>query len=323
MTSAILGVDIAKDKFDVALAIDGKFKSKVVNNNPEGFGTLQEWLSQRWKIDHVHVCMEATGTYWEDLAIFLADHGHKVSVVNPSRIKGFAQSEMSRNKTDKGDARLIAKFCQAQKPDPWIAPSKECRELQALVRRLDSLLSMKVMEDNRLPVSDAVVVPSIKEHLNYLELEIERTKVQIKTHVDQNPMLKRLSDLLDTIPGIGEKTIAVVLAEIRSVDNFSNAKQLAAFAGLNPRLHESGTSVRGKTRLSKIGNSKLRKALFFPAMVAKRHNPVIAEFAKRLAANGKNKMTIIGAIMRKLLHIIYGVLKSGLPFDPATSSIKG
>ncbi len=321
MTSAILGIDIAKNKFDVALIINGKIRSKVINNNPEGFKILQTWLNQRWEVDHVHACMEATGVYWEDLAIFLADQGHTVSVVNPSRIKGFAQSEMSRNKTDKGDARLIAKFCQSKKPDSWIAPSKEVRELQALVRRLESLLSMQGMEANRLPVSEAVVVPSIKEHLDYLEREIERTKDQIKDHIDQNPTLKKQRDLLDSIPGIGEKTIAVVLAEIRSVDNFSNAKQLAAFAGLNPMLYESGTSVRGKTRLSKIGNNKLRKALFYPAMVAKRFNPVIAEFAKRLELNGKNKMTIIGAIMRKIIHMIYGVLKSGLPFNPAISSI--
>ncbi len=320
MVTAILGIDIAKNKFDVALLIDGKIRSKVINNNPEGFKALQAWLHQRWKVDHVHACMEATGAYWEDLAIFLADHGHTVSVVNPLMIKGFAQSEMSRNKTDKGDARLIAKFCQSKNPDPWIAPSMEVRELQALVRRLESLLSMQGMEANRLSVSEAVVVPSIQDHLDYLELEIEKTKKQIKDQIDKNPTLKKQSDLLSSIPGIGDKTIAVVLAEIRSVDNFSNAKQLAAFAGLNPMLHESGSSVRGKTRLSKIGNNKLRKALFFPAMVAKRFNPVIADFANRLANNGKNKMTIIGAIMRKLVHIIYGVLKSGQPFNPTISS---
>lgn len=323
MTSAILGIDIAKDKFDIALIINGKIKSKVINNNPDGFNTLQTWLSERWRIDHVHACMEATGAYWENLAIFLADHGHTVSVVNPVRIKGFAQSEMSRNKTDKGDARLIARFCQSKTPDPWIAPLKEIRELQALVRRLDSLLAMQGMESNRLSTSDAVVVPSIKEHLDYLNLEIKKTQDQIKVHINQNPTLKKQRDLLDSIPGIGDKTIALVLAEIRSIDNFSKAKQLAAFAGLNPSLYESGTSVRGKTRLSKIGNNKLRKALFFPAMVAKRFNPVIADFAKRLEKNGKNKMTIIGAIMRKLIHIIYGVLKSGQPFNPAISLIKG
>lgn len=321
METVVLGIDIAKNKFDVALILNGKIRSKVLSNNPEGFKALQQWLVQRWHVNHVHVCMEATGAYWEDLAIFLADQEHTVSVVNPLMIKGFARSEMSRNKTDKGDARLIAKFCQSKKPDPWIAPSKEVRELQALVRRLDSLISMKGMEINRLSVSEDVVETSIKDHLAYLEREIEKTKKQIKDHIDQNPTLRKQRDLLASIPGIGEATIAIVLAEIRSIDNFSNAKQLAAFAGLNPMLHESGSSVRGKTRLSKIGNNKLRKALFFPAMVAKRFNPVIADFANRLERNGKNKMAIIGAVMRKLVHMIYGILKSDLPFNSAISSI--
>jgi transposase len=144
MSVWVLGIDIAKQKFDVALLIDGKTKHKVCKNSAEGFEILSLWLEKQ-KPQKVHACMEATGNYGEDLAIYLHDAGHIVSIVNPARIKGFAQSELIRTKTDKLDAALIARFCLAMKPGPWSPPSPEIRSLRALVRRVDSLIDIKLL----------------------------------------------------------------------------------------------------------------------------------------------------------------------------------
>lgn len=314
-----LGIDIAKRKFDVALLVGGKLKHKVCPNNHEGFVALSAWLA-RQGVDKVHACMEATGAYGEALAAYLHDNGHVVSIVNPARIKGFAQSELSRTKTDKADAALIGRFCQAMNPEPWAPAPPHVRELQALVRRLDALHGMLNQENNRLDGAASVVAPSIVEHIDYLKRTIEDTRRGINGHIDRHPDLKGKRDLLDTIPGIGETTTAVILAELR-LENFTDARKMAAFTGLVPRQRISGSSVRGKTMLSKIGNSRIRKAFYMPAIVAKRYNPVVAAFCERLALAGKSKMAVIGAAMRKLVHIVFGVLKSGKPFDPALAQI--
>jgi transposase len=141
-------------------------------------------------------------------------------------------------------------------------------------------------------------------------------KEQIRDHIDGHPGLRKQARLLETIPGVGEATIAQLLAVVGDLARFKSARQLAAFLGLTPRQHQSGSSVRGKTRMAKMGHAQLRKALFFPAIVATRFNPLVRAFAQRLAQAGKPKMAIVGAAMRKLVHIIFGVLKSGRPFDP-------
>jgi transposase len=138
----------------------------------------------------------------------------------------------------------------------------------------------------------------------------------IKDHIDQNPSLKQQRDLLSSIPGIGELTAAKVLAEIVDIKLYSSARQVAAFAGLVPRHNQSGSSVRGRPRLCKVGTARLRKAMYFPAIVATQHNPTIKALSQRLRDRGKCPMQIIGASMRKLIHIVYGVLKSGRPFNP-------
>ena len=156
----------------------------------------------------------------------------------------------------------------------------------------------------------------IETIVQHLEKEIAQLKKMIKDHINLYPDLQDKQQLLKTIPGIGEATIAQILAFIGNIEDFENAKQLAAFVGLNPQKRQSGSSVNGRTRLSKIGNADLRKAFYFPAIVAKQHNPVMKAFGERLQASGKPTMLVISAIMRKLIHIIYGVLKSGKAFDP-------
>ena len=312
MTFSPIGIDIAKAKFDAAALRHGKYKTKVFQNTPEGFRAFLAWLQA---FPTPHVCLEATGRYGEGLALFLVDHGLAVSVVNPAQIHAFGQAELSRTKTDKSDAKRIARFCLSQRPLLWQPPPPAVRPLQALVRRLESLLEMRQMEKNRLDGADPTVRPSIEAVLATLDTEIAATQTRIREHIDHDPDLRQRRDLLDTIPGLGDATIPVLLAALGDVHRFENARSVAAFAGLSPKEHQSG-KWKGHTRLSKTGDALLRKALYLPAIVARRHNPLIRAFCERLKAQGKNGKLIVGAAMRKLLVLAYGVLKSGRPFDP-------
>ena len=315
MSGSILGVDIAKKKFDVALLINGKPKHKVFPNNEEGFELLMAWL-QKQNVDHVHVCLEASSTYGDELATSMHDAGHTVSIVNPARIKGFARSELLRTKNDKVDASLIARFCLAMHPEPWIPPPLVIRNLQALVRRVDALITMRTQEFHRLGTAQDTIEHSIREHVVYLDRQIEAIKQQIVDLIKNDPDLKAKRDLLKSIPGIGEATIAAILGELHMFERCDHVQKVVAFIGLAPRQFISGTSIKGKPRLSKIGHARLRKALYMPAMVSIQCNPIIQTFYHRLKENGKNGKVIVCAIMRKLVHLIFGILKSGRPFDP-------
>lgn len=318
MALPTLGIDIAKLKFNVCLLnTDGKLKHKVFPNTEDGFQQLSAWLI-RHQMERVHACMEATGAYGEALALHLHGASHQVSVMNPAAVKAFAASRLSRTKTDKVDAELIARFCLAQQPPLWTPPALEVRELQVFVRRLEALIEMRVAEQNRLEAIIAVeaVRTSVEEHITYLSQQIEQTKAAIRQHIDSHPGLRRQRELLDSIPGIAATTAAMLLAEITDITQYRSARQVAAYAGLVPRERYSGSSVRGRTRLSKIGNARLRKALYFPAITALRCSSFFQAWAEGLRQRGKCKMSVIGAAMRKLIHLAYGVLKTGQPFDP-------
>jgi transposase len=317
MTTSPLGIDISRRKFDACLLREGgKLRHRTFPNSADGFSQLSAWLT-KYKVEQVHACLEATGAYGEALSTYLYEAGHTVSVINPAQIKAYAQSRLSRVKTDKADSTLIAQFCAERRPPAWQPLPSEVRELQALARRLDSLVEMRQMEANRLDVAaTAAVSESLAGHLAYLDDEIKRTEGLIRSHIDTHPGLRAQRELLLSIPGVGETTAAKLLSEIMDVTLYRSARQLAAFAGLAPRLHESGSSVRRKARLSKTGAPRLRKALYFPALVAMKHKPRIKALGARLRERGKCPMEVIGAAMRKLVHIAYGVLKSGRPFDP-------
>ena len=314
MSVSVLGIDVAKQKFDAALLVDGKTKHKTCKNSAEGFETLMLWLEKQG-IQKVHVCLEATGNYGEDFAIYLHEAGHTVSIVNPAHIKGFAQSEMIRTNTDKIDAALIAWFCLAIKPDPWTPPSPEIKFLRALVRRVDSLIDMRSQEKNRISTAHESVIVLIKEHIAYLDQEIEKIRRQIADLIGQNPHLKRRKELLDSIPGIGKATIPHILAELDDLEKFNHVREMVAFIGLAPKETLSGSSIKGKPRLCKIGHARLRKALYMPALVSIQCNPAMIDFYNRLKDKGKNGKVIVCAIMRKLVHVIFGVLKSGKKYD--------
>lgn len=312
-----LGIDVAKAKLDCALRTpEGKYKNKVVGNNRQGFNELLTWLAKHDGAQ-AHVCMEATGVYWEGIAEYLVDAKMRVSVVNPMQIKAFGESLMVRSKTDRVDAKLIAQYCQERQPEQWMAPTQAERTLRALVLRLNALQTMQTQESNRLEVSANAVQQGIIDHLAWLENDIKELVKKIREHIDDDPDLRGKRDLLDSIPGLGERTIAILLAYYADIRRFQNAKKAVAFAGLDPRQHESGSSVRGRTRMSKVGHAFLRKALYMPAMVTLYRTDWGKRFRERLAATGKQAKVIIGAMMRKLVHVSFGVLKSGNKFDPA------
>lgn len=313
MLKTILGIDVAKSKLDVALMIGDRTLVKRFDNNKKGFKLVQGWLASL-HIEQVHACLEATGTYGEAIAEFLYEHGHRVSVVNPFQIKSHANSQLRRNKTDKADARIIADFCLKAETQDWKPLPPEVKELQALTRRIEALAEMLQMEENRKEIAPDAARPSIDRMIETLKNEIDSITRLIKDHIDNNPNLKRQSDLLQTIPGIGEKSVRLLLGELQ-FGQFKSARDLAAHAGVTPRKSQSGTSLNS-TRLSKIGSSRIRKALYFPAITALKYNEVIKQFAQRLSQNGKTPMQIICAVMRKLLHIAYGVIKNDRHFDP-------
>ena len=311
-----LGIDVSKKTFDVALLREEKYKNKKFANTVEGFQQLQSWLNhQDVSIDHVHACLESTGIYSRGLATYLHDQGCQVSVINGAQVKGFAQGELSRTKTDKKDACVLARFCRAMNPPLWQPETREIRELKALVRRLEALLEMHRQEQNRLESADSVLLAELQSHIVDLEVRMEQTRKAIDDHIDRHPDLRQKRELLESIPGIGEKTSAAVLSVVADVRAFSSAKKLAAFCGLSPRERQSGTSIRGRAGMSKIGCRMIRKQLFFPAMVALQYNKALKDMRTRMLKDGKPKMLIIGAAMRRLVHIIYGVLKHKTPFN--------
>ncbi|MEG4938852.1 transposase [Microcoleus sp. F4-D5] len=175
---------------------------------------------------------------------------------------------------------------------------------------------MANQEQNRLETATPTVAGLTLAHLEYLKEQQKLIKKLISDHFDQHPHLKQQRDLLSSIPGTGEQTASVLLAEIREISDYENARQLAAYAGLTPCERSSGTSVKGKTRLSCTGNVRRKKALYMPAVVAMRHNPLLKAMSERLLRRGKVKMQVIGALMQKLVHLAFGILKSQKPFDP-------
>ncbi len=313
----VLGIDIAKLTFDATLlTASGAQHYQSFPNSADGFTQFQAWLSQHG-VTQVHACMEATNIYWEALATWLYAQGYIVSVVNPARIKGYAQATMQRNKTDKLDSAVIASFCATHHPAAWQPLSDEHRRLRALVRHREDLLQTQLQQQNRLrDTTDTLVLASLQVVVEVLGSQLKAVEQAIKEHLAAHSELRTNLELLTSIVGIGVVTAAKVLAEFADIEHYESAKAAAADAGLTPSTFESGTSVRRRPRLSKMGKAGIRGALYWPAITAMRRCAGCKAYAERLAARGKAKKVIIGAVMRKLVHIIYGVLKHRTPYDP-------
>lgn len=314
----VIGIDIAKRTFDIAtLQTNGKYRTKAkLANDAAGFETLQQWLVKHSDLQ-AWIVMEATGTYHEALAQWLHGKGYRVCVLNPAQVAYYARSQLQRVKTDKVDAKLIAEYGERHQDElrAWQPEPHATRRLKALVRRLEDLQEIQQMERNRLEIADTSVHASIQSVLQHVDRQITETLKAIRDHIDDDPALRNKRDLLTSIDGIGERSAALLLAELGDPLRFASSRAITAFAGLNPRLQESGT-YKGQTRISRTGSSRLRAGLYMPAVSSLKHNAAISALRDRLKARGKTGKQIVCAAMRKLLHIAYGVLKSGQPFDP-------
>jgi transposase len=273
--STYVGIDGSKEQLAVCLLTEHGSAEVPMDNNRKGFNQLHHWLKKR-QACQAHVCLEASGMYSLEVAQFLHEKGYPVSRVNPARIKGFAQSQMRRSKTDKLDAAVIAAFCRALHPEVWTPPEPAWYELRALLRHLADVQHTRQQQVNRL---ESATLPAVRaqlqQHIAFLDQQLAQLKQQIQAHLDQHPDLKRQVDLLTSIPGIGALTAARLIAEIRSFKAFTNVRQLVAYVGLDRTWHESGRSVHGGRHLSRQGCAALRAALYMPALVAKQHNPLL------------------------------------------------
>lgn len=323
MTSATLGLDISKKTFHASLlkTLDSKPLLRQFDNTPDGFAQLLAWL-------HEHgftvgaVCLEATSTYGHPVARYLHEQGYRVSIVNPLRIKGFGQAQLVRTKTDPSDATMIARYAMIHQPPAWRPPTAAQATLQRCGRCWQVCAQQIQEEQNRLETEDCdIAIDVIKRHIAYLKQEQKALLQKMEQLIRQTAQLKTDFKVVQSIPGIGRQTAILLLAELGDMRVFASARQLAAFVGLTPQEHTSGTSVQGKARMCKIGSSRVRYLLYMPTLAAIRFNPLIRELRDRLLAAGKPKMLAVGAAMHKLIRLIYGVIRSGQPFDPAWPNV--
>jgi transposase len=312
----ILGIDVAKAKLDCALLdpVTDKRRTKTVANDIKGFKLLADWLHKHGAaLTDLHAVLEATGVYHEAVALWLTDRGVTVSIANPAQVKDFARGLAVRTKTDGVDSVVLARYGALVKPRPWTPPAPEVRELKALLARLEALETDVRRELNRQEKASVSGVPrlvqqSLDAHLAVLKQEIVRLQTAIDEHIDRHPGLQADRARLLSIPAVGEKTANRMLAVLKG-HSFKSAEQAAAFLGLVPVEHQSGSSVHKRPHLSKNGDAKTRAVLYMAAIVASRHNPDIKALYERLCAKGKAKMAALGAAMRKLVHLCFGVLK--------------
>lgn len=315
-----LGVGVSKKSLDCLLldSTTDKKKSKSLPNTTEGFKQLIDWLAKN-KAPNAHVVMEPTGVYNEPAALALTDAGLKLSLVNPAQARQFAQGLGMKSKTDKADSVALALYGKALNPEAWQPPSKSARRLKALLVRRDAIADDIQREQNRQEAIDFIQSPdevkaSIAQSIDFLKAELKRLEATILAHIDNDPDLREKKNLLETIPGVGER-VSTHMTALFAAKNFKSAEQLAGYLGLVPVQWESGTSVNKRPRMSNTGPGHLRKLLYMPAVRARRWNTHIKLMSERLLAKGKSKMAVIGACMRKLAHLCFGVVHSGRPYQ--------
>ena len=318
-----LGMDVAKAKLDCCLLLDeasGRRKTKVVSNAKSGIVDLLAWVAkQNVSPGVLHVVMEATGVYHEQAAMALADVGITVSIVNPAQVKDFGRGLAVRTKTDGVDSFVLARYGALLKPAAWTPPAPEARMLQALLSRREAITQDLQRERNRQEKADATDTPdrirqSLSDSIEFLVKQLAELQRDIDQHIDRHPTLKDDMTLLQSIPAVGPQVGGNLLSVMHSHE-FNSAEQLAAYLGLVPVERQSGSSVMGRARLSKAGPARIRAVLYMAAVVATRHNPHVKAVYDRLLARGKSKMSALGAAMRKLVHLCFGVLKTRKPYQ--------
>ncbi len=321
-----IGIDVSKEKLDCAwLKEQDKVKTKVFTNKHSGWQELLDWSLKNTGLamaEH-HFVMEATGIYHEQLATFLTDAGAKVSVVNPAQVKFYAQGLGVRSKNDKKDSVVLARYGSKENPTLWQPEAPEIRTLKALLARFDGIEKDLQREKNRqekavISLAPAEVLNSLTDMISLLETEQQRLDKLIEEHINKHDKLRENKTLLESIPAVG-KVIATRMLMVIGSRQFDDAHQCAAYLGLVPVQHESGSSVKGHARLSKAGNPIIRAKLYMAAVVAIHHNPDIKAQYQRLTSKGKSKMSALGAAMRKLVQICFGVLKHQKTYQPQTT----
>ena len=319
-----IGIDVSKAKFDCCWLRDvekNKFKTKVFKNSAADCKALNTWLKAQTKAepDEITVLMEATGIYHENLAYYLFEHGYQVCVVNPARTKEFASSLGNTHKTDAKDSQILALYCHRMHPELWQPERPEIRELKALLARLEALETDLNRETNRLEkaefnCSSERVIESLNLMIEQLKAEKKRLEDDIDNHIGRYPQLRKDRQLMESIPGVGPIVSRLMLSVLHS-RSFRTAGQVAAFLGLVPRIQQSG-QWKGRSRLSKQGPANVRAKLYMAAVVCLRYNPDIQAQCQRLMDNGKSKMQALGAGMRKLVQICFGVVKHQSEYHP-------
>lgn len=301
-----VGIDVSKKTLDCCvLDADNEVYLKV-QNSPAGYDELMSLLIL---YDDVHVCLEATGSYWQSLVEFLAANDVRVSVENPAKIHYFAKASMLRMKSDKRDALLIADYCKVMTPRLYSPVAEAVAELKLLVGMYQRLKKQKVSERVKLLEAPALVKPLINSNIEHFNNQLLETKEMLKAFFRSNADLAHKHEILQTIPGIGFSSGVVLLSILASGYTFESANQFVAYLGLNPRKMESGTALKGRERISKVGKPDYRAALYMPAVVAYSKN-LYPNIVARLQGNGKTPKVIIVALMRKLAIYAYTVYKT-------------
>ena len=315
-----VGVDVGAKELVVSIDRNGTRESGIVfTNDAAGHRKLIRWATGKGAT--AQVVLESTGVYGLDLAFAL--HRAKrvdVMVANPRAIVAFAKASLQRSKTDALDAEMILEFSMRMPFVPWNPPDSSILELRGLSRRIEAMSKTVTQEKNRLHANEQseelsdFVKQDIRELVELLEGRIDLRK-QALLVIDQSPELAKAFGHLTSVKGIADAAGIQLLAELGTLPKDMTTRQWVAHAGLDPRQHQSGTSVHKPARISKTGNAHLRRALFLPAMVASRWEPNVKAFYEKLIAKGKTKMQALVAVMRKLLHAIYGMLRHDRDFD--------
>jgi transposase len=319
--TVFVGIDISADELVVAVERDGEsLPVTSFENDSTGHRKLIRWLTKSTRT--VRVCLEATGVYGLDLSLALhRTKGLEVMVANPRAIKDFARAFLQRSKTDALDAAVILEFVKRMPFQIWQAPPVEIQQLRAISRRITALTKNMAMEKNRLHASDhceeltKFTRDDIASHIAYLAQSIRRLGEEAVAMIRQSPDLSREFDHLISVKGIAQASATQILAELAVLPGDMTSRQWVAHAGLDPRAHDSGTSIHRPARVSKAGNKHLRSALYMPALVAVRYEPNVRAFYQKLIARGKKPLQAIVAVMRKLLHAIYGMLRHDRDFE--------
>ena len=324
----IIGIDVSKHKLDCGYFVNletGKVKTKVWPNDAAGHAQLIDWAQRQSgaQIEALTFVMEATGVYHEALAYALHEAGATVVVANPAQIRDYAKSLAVRTKNDRKDSLVLARFGETQSWRAWRPEPKEIRELRQLLARHTAVQNDLQRERNRQEKAEVSrageqVQYSIGLLIEALEQESRRLEKLIDDHIDRHPRLRHDRELLETIPGIGPVVARHILALYHSRD-FRSARQMAAYIAVHPVEHQSGSSIRGRPRMSKAGNALLRAKLYLPAVVASTYNPTLKAFYQRLINKGHAKKSALGAVMRKLVHQCFGVLKHQQAYSPTAA----